>query len=367
MRKAFLLLLIVGVSHHSFSQSRPEVDDLLLDFAVPDMPAFKALGSDPSNILRPSDIKKFGVMMSAFRSEGSTVIPKSFSLEVAPWKLLKGNWTIDNYRSKTINRLLYNSSFSLGTVGGGEDNIARNVSAGFRTSLISKKADIIRSPVVDKIYNEQRGVLYERNAVKEQWANDKQYDPALLTDEQEAEFDEFWLEYAEVSNLYTNTATYVSAFNAENWNGTRLDLAVAWVGASPDSLVKNVHSDNFLIWATAAIKPGKNNDHGQLLIGVNFQRPRTEIGESKANSTFTGNLRYYEGNKNFKGFLEFQYSTQRQTKIQKGLLNLGAELRIRGEFWIVFSAGVDDIFQEEAGSAFVSSVDIRYAFNRKQD
>jgi len=365
MRKVFLLLLIAGVSHQSFSQSRPEVDDLLLDFSVPDMPAFKALGSDPSNILRPSDIKKFGVMMSAFRSERSTVIPKSFSLEVAPWKLLNGNWTIDKYRAKPINRILYNSSFSLGTVGGGEDNIARNVSVGFRTSLISKKADILRSPVIDKIYNEQRGVLHERNIVKEQWATDKQYDPALLTAEQEAEFDEFWIEYAETSSIYTNTEAYVSDFNAENWNGSRLDLAVAWVGASPDSLIKNVHSENFLIWATAAIKPGKTNDHGQFLIGVNFQRPRTLPGETKANSTFTGNLRYYEGNKNFKGFLEFQYSSERQTKIHKGLLNLGAELRVRGEFWVVFSAGVDDIFQEEAGSAFVSSVDIRYAYNRK--
>jgi len=365
MRKGLFFLLTIWLGHHCFGQSRPEVDDLLLDFSVPDMPAFKALGSDPSNILRPSDIKKFGVMMSAFRSEGSTVIPKSFSLEVAPWKLMKGNWTIDEYRAKGLNRVLYNSSVSLGTVGGGEDNVARNVSVGFRTTLISKKADIIRSTVVDKIYNEQRGVLHERNTVKEQWATDKQYDPALLTDEQEAEFDEFWNEYTATSNVYTNTESYVSAFNAENWNGSRLDFAVAWVGASPDSLIKNVHSDNFLIWATAAIKPGKNNDHGQLLIGVNFQRPRTLIGESKANSTFTGNVRYYEGNKNFRGFLEFQYSAERQTKIEKGLLNLGAELRVRNEFWIAFSAGVDDVFQEGVGSSFVSSVDIRYAYNRK--
>jgi hypothetical protein len=365
MRVTLILLIVVGLGHHCLAQSRPEVDDLLLDFSVPDMPAFKALGSDPSNILRPSDIKKFGVMMSAFRSEGSTVIPKSFSLEVAPWKLTKNHWTIDKYRANALNRILYNSSFSLGTVGGGEDNIARNVSVGLRTTLISKKADIIRSPVVDKIYNEQRDVLHERNTVKEQWAIDKQYDPALLTDEQESEFADFWTEYASQANIYTNTDDYVTAFNAENWNGTRLDFAVAWVGASPDSLVKNVHSDNFLVWVTAAIKPGKNNDHGQLLIGLNFQRPRTLEGESEANSTLTGNLRYYEGNKNFRGFLEFQYSSERQTKIDKGLLSLGAELRVRNEFWIVFSAGVDDVFREGAGSSLVSSVDIRYAYNRK--
>ena len=365
MRATVFFILMVCVYHHCLSQTRPEVGDLLLDFTVPDMPAFKALGSDPSNILRPSDIQKFGVMMSAFRSEGSTVIPKSFSLEVAPWKLMNNNWTIDKYRTKTLNRILYNSSFSLGTVGGGEDNTARNVSVGLRTTLISKKADIIRSPVVDKIYNEQRGVLHERNTVKEQWANDNQYDPALLTDEQEAEFNEFWTVYAAETETYTNTEAYVSAFNAENWNGSRLDFAVAWVGASPDSLVKNVHSDNFQVWATAAIKPGRNNNHGQLLIGANFQRPRTLSGESKANAMFTGNVRYYEGTKNFRGFLEFQYSTEQQTKIQKALLNIGAELRVRSEFWIVFSAGVDDIFEDGAGSSLVSSVDIRYSYNRK--
>jgi hypothetical protein len=365
MKAILLLLLLVAAVSPAFSQTRPEVDDLLLDFSVPDMPAFKALGSDPSNLLRPSDIKKFGVMMSAFRSEGSTVIPRSFSLEVAPWKLMKNNWTVDKYRAKSLNRILYNSSFSLGTIGGAEDNIARNVSVGLRTTLISKKADIIRSPVVDRIYNEQKGVLHERNTVKEQWATDNQYDPALLTDEQEAEFEAFWQEYAAQASIYTDTEAYVSEFNAENWNGSRLDLAIAWVGASPDSLVKNVHASNFLIWATAAIKPGRNNDHGQLLIGINYQRPKTLAGEQAPNSTFTGNVRYYEGNKNFRGFLEFQYTSEKQTKIHKGLLNLGAELRVRNEFWVVFSAGIDDVFQEAAGSSLVSSVDIRYAYNRK--
>jgi hypothetical protein len=365
MRAIAIIALLAVLAGPCLSQSPPEVDDLLLDFSVPDMPAFKALGSDPSNILRPSDIQKFGVMMSAFRSEGSTVIPKSFSLEVAPWKLAGNDWTIYKYRSKVLNRILYNSSISLGTVGGDEDNIARNVSVGLRTTLISKKADIIRSEVVDKIYNEQRGVLRDRNNVKEQWAKDRQYDPALLTDEQEAEFDEFWAKYSIETSTFTNTAEYVSEFNANNWNGSRLDLAIAWVGASPDSLVKNVHSENFLVWATAAIKPGKNNNHGQLLIGVNYQRPRTITGETDPNSRFTGNIRYYEGNKNFRGFLEFQYSSEKQTEIQKGLLNLGAELRVRNEFWIMFSAGVDDIFQEGSGSAFVSSVDIRYSYNKK--
>ena len=232
---------------------------------------------------------------------------------------------------------------------GDGDNVARNVSVGFRTTLISKKADILRSLVVDKIYNKQKDVLHDRDSIKELWAIGKQYDPAILTSEQDQEFDDFWVEYSKETKTYTNTPEYVNDFNAKNWNGSRLDLAIAWVGASPDSLVKNVHAANFLIWATAAIKPGKNNDHGQLLIGINYQRPRTLAGEAEANATFTGNLRYYEGNKNFRGFLEFQYTTEKQTDIQKGLLNLGAELRVRNAVLDRFFCRVDDVFQEGAG------------------
>ena len=50
-------------------------------------------------------------------------------------------------------------------------------------------------------------------------------------------------------------------------------------------------------------------------------------------------------------------------EIETGLLNLGAELRVKQDFWLVFSAGVDDIFKKGSGSDFVSSIDLRYSFN----
>ena len=104
--KLIFFVILLSVSNNLAAQT---VDDFLLDFSVPDMPAFKALGSDPSEILRPSDLKKFGAMMQAFRSEGSTIIPQSFSMEVAPWKLMKGSWTISEYQDKGLKRILYNS------------------------------------------------------------------------------------------------------------------------------------------------------------------------------------------------------------------------------------------------------------------
>jgi hypothetical protein len=358
--KLVFLVTMLTTNASSIAQT---VDDFLLDFSVPDMPAFKALGSDPSEILRPSDLKKFGVMMQAFRSEGSTIIPRSFSLEVAPWKLMKGDWTIDEYQDKGIKRILYNSSLSLGTINSDENKVARRVSIGLRTTFMGKNSDILRSSFIDKIYANQADVLKARIMEKERWFSDKGYDIAAATDQQNSDFDKYWEDYSRENGIFTNTKALVESFNDDHWNDTRFDIAIAWVGASPDSLVKNLNANNFLVWATAAIKPGKNNDHGQLLIGINYQRPRTGVGETEPNTKFTGNLRYYEGTQNFRGFLEFQYKVEKQMEIETGLLNLGAELRVKQDFWLVFSAGVDDVFKEGAESDFVSSIDIRYSFN----
>jgi hypothetical protein len=358
----FKSLLLITLILGSINLHAQTVDDFLLDFSVPDMPAFKALGSDPSEILRPSDLKKFGTMMQAFRSEGSTIIPKSFSMEVAPWKLMKGDWTIGEYQDKGLKRFLYNTSLSLGSISSDENKVARKVSVGLRTTFMGK-SDILRSSLINTIYSNQANVLSTKTAEKERWFKEKGYDIADPMEQQEIDFNKHWIEYSRTNNIFTNTQALVEHYNENHWNDTRFDLAIAWVGASPDSLVKNINSNNFLIWATAAIKPGANNDHGQLLIGVNYQRPRTAVGETEPNTKFTGNLRYYEGTKNFRGFLEFQYKVEKQMEIETGLLNIGAELRVKQDFWVVFSAGVDDVFEKGAGSDFVSSIDLRYSFN----
>lgn len=38
----------------------------LLNFVVPDMPAYKGLGIEKSDLLRPADIKDFAIMLSPF-------------------------------------------------------------------------------------------------------------------------------------------------------------------------------------------------------------------------------------------------------------------------------------------------------------
>src|SRR5687768_13560581 len=96
-RKFVVILLIVSFALSTGVAQKPDstfTERYLLDFVIPDMPAFKALGTDPSDILRPADAKKFAVAISPFYSNGKGVIPKNFAVEFSPWKLASTKWTL---------------------------------------------------------------------------------------------------------------------------------------------------------------------------------------------------------------------------------------------------------------------------------
>jgi len=42
-----------------------------------------------------------------------------------------------------------------------------------------------------------------------------------------------------------------------------------------------------------------------------------------------------------------------------------AEFRTTGKFWIVFNAGIEDIYGDEDKSTFKTSVNVKYSFNQK--
>src|ERR1700748_2857962 len=101
-----LLMLVVSVVTHaqvgdSVFIHRADSDVLQtmkLGFAVPDIPAFKALGLDPSNILRPSEVKDFALALGSFRNKGNFVVPKNLAAEVAPALLIKPWYTLADYQ-----------------------------------------------------------------------------------------------------------------------------------------------------------------------------------------------------------------------------------------------------------------------------
>lgn len=400
-------------SQKCFSQNAPDsnlIERYLLDFSVPDMPAFKALGTDPSEILRPSDVKKFSAMISPFYSGGKGVIPKNFALEFAPWKLASKGWTLSDFNGNFWKRFAYRSSFSLGTVNDSTE-YSTKLGIGYRVSFLSKRADIYRAA---EIRNEIFSDSFGQGAVQSSWQILTDYwvnnivTPAPVTVEEKIhyyekhkkEFKEFFLNIDQYLKDHPNPALslnyknfiktyngtdpdhvftpdelddlvqtygkkiddFIEKYKKDNWNASRLDIAMAWVGQSKDSLLSKAQFSSFSLWLTGALRVHKG---GQLLIGFKSSLPRSEKKDS-TKFNFTFNLRYYLGTQDFRGFLEAQYQYKKFDVNEKVLLlNLGAEFRLNNNFWIVVSGGIDNYLKvDNPFNKFVTSLDLRYGFNK---
>ncbi len=418
----FTILLCLSGHIQTIAQSQPDstlIEKYLLDFVVPDMPAFKALGTDASNILRPSDVKKFAAMLTPFYSNRAGVIPKNFAVEFAPWKLASKKWTLNDYNTDPGKRFLYRSSFSIGTIND-TTRFPAKLAIGYRVSFLSKRADIYRAPEVKhEIFNQEgklkvsgsmTSVQIALNKLTDYWVNNKvmpsppiverpkyyinhrsdfnkflisiddstlNAEPALKT-----VYDNFIKEYRgpdktisekEIKDLVQSFGKrideYIEEYKKNNWNASRFDLALAWAAQSPDTLIANAQFSLFSAWATWALRIHKG---GQLLIGGNLTLPRTEkvLSTSESSQTtnvrYNLNLRYYLGTQDVRGFLEGQYKYKNFVTANESLLiNLGAEFKLGSTFWVVASAGLDNYLNEPKPlNKFVSSLDLRYFFNK---
>ena len=112
---------------------------LKLNFVVPDMPAFKSLGTNPSNLLRPSTTQAIAVNTSEFFQAGKFVLPEAFAMEISPALILNSKKGPQQLKFYQKNAVLNSFRISLGT---SPDTIlsasGRNLALGLRISLIDK-------------------------------------------------------------------------------------------------------------------------------------------------------------------------------------------------------------------------------------
>ncbi|MBL7879823.1 MAG: hypothetical protein JNN23_08175, partial [Chryseobacterium gambrini] len=134
MKKLIFLLLIFPVLVLAQNPSDSLVKNYKLNFALPDNPAFKALGTEPSNILRPSLTQDFSFVASEFFDGKNLIIPTSFGVEVSPILLMNTEtMTLSEFRKHNAWKT---SRFSLGTF---KDSLkTRNISFGYRITIINK-------------------------------------------------------------------------------------------------------------------------------------------------------------------------------------------------------------------------------------
>lgn len=403
MKRVSGFWLIIIIAHvNLIAQTDKLSDKYKLDFVIPDIPAFKALNIDPSNILRPSDVKKFAVMLAPFYNNGNPGIPKNFALEFSPWKLQSKNWLLSDYYKSGIKRLSYNSSFSLGAVSDSTDHPSK-VAVGYRFSLLSKKADPIRSDYITQQLDANLPGRFLRGDLITFWltkiiyqlpsyyvTHKEEFKTFLTKIEEEVakkglEDDSSWLslktklqtvfgrkfrlkdlsEELVTKYLDNSVEMIMDDYKERYWNATRIDGALSLVGESGDSLVAGTRFSSFNAWFTSSIRM---KEKMQLLVGGSLKMPNGDLSEDdKTPLDINFNLRLLRGTNDFRFFAEAQLTNRNYGELDRSfLLNVGAEIRISEKFWVLVNTGLDNIKEKSRENWFnrlVANLDLRYGFN----
>ncbi|WMN11020.1 hypothetical protein QYS49_36885 [Marivirga salinae] len=358
MKKIIITICLLATAATLFAQSKEDttlMKNFRLDFAVPDMPAFKMLGTNPSNILRPSSPQALSLMISEIGGGDGFVLPKSFAAELAPYILMKSrSLTLEDYDK---NSQLYNLRLSLGTSRNPENSTTTDVSIGFRSTLIDK----------GDLKNDQQYRRHVYKLLADKGELKDKYQDEYLTNNNLSIHDVVQSEVKKTSmNEYINNKiedyeanfdyrldTLKQGFKERNWNKQKLDVALAMLGSSPDSLTENIEFNKFSLWSTYGAPVGTN---GQILLGFNynyFTNDSLEYGITSLTS------RFYGGSNSYKGFGEIQVKRNENLNSNFIYLALGGEINIKDGIWANISAGLERNWTDN-NSYFVSHFDLRF-------
>jgi hypothetical protein len=338
------------------------LENVKLGFAVPDIPAFKALGLDPSNILRPSEAKDIALMFGSFRSSGNFIIPKNLAVEVTPALMVKPWFTLQQYQQKGALRALTKTRLSLGTSEEEETGFS-NLSLGLHTTLIDKSdfrldKDLLKEKLyplqdayiaaVDRQHKKiiaQMGLEAFTALSQPQKDSILEVSKALAENETEVSFDDTY-------------NSEVEKFKKKQWNAARMDFAYSVVFQSPDSLLGNVKVNKHLFWLVYATRPGKNCNWAQMLFSINDGVYKYQ---DQSYNDFTANFRFYGGVNKAKGFIEAQYRNT-DSPISPRLETLYAQIGVEANFfrgiWVHFGTGVLNALNGNAKSQILSNLNL---------
>jgi hypothetical protein len=352
MKKTILIIiLLIITSGSTLCQDNSVIKKYHIDFAISDLPAFKILGIEPSNLLRPSKSDVVSFITSNILTPSDISLPNSFAAEIAPYILLRQNSiTTDDFKN---NYILYNIRFSVGTVNDKKDNNKYKLGLGLRFTLIDNGDLRKDKDYINKIEKISFNMVHLKNIWEDEYKtiNTNHDDPGFVEKRDlyvKLKIKEY--ENANNNEIKQEEENYKKLY----WNKEKFDIAFGVLGSSPDSLAKNIKLKLLSAWSTYAFPL---SSFGQLLIGGN-------INYNSLSDKGTGSIssRLYLGSNNIKGFLEAQYKKDNDVKSTNWFLGLGTELNILKDVWINYYAGYEsNKINTDNTSKFVSQFDIKLA------
>lgn len=344
--------------------------------AVPDAPAFNALGAQPSNILRPSDIKTLSLHIAPFIQGGKFAIPKEFALEVSPAAFIYRDRriNIEDYRQRKI-FLAYNTTISLGT---GLDSVngLNKIAVGWRTTFINRGDKFLNNEHrnhIDNILMVSSGKFATawqnfKDAHATQFASadskdeDGNYDPLFNYDDELLQgidstlVKQFWAEYQQQTDVQALIDAADRRFEETHWNALRLDAAAAFVATAEDSMGKNLKPAQIKGWLNLSLPI---QQHGQVVVGAygsgGFEdEEKDSVGHITNRPSWETSLamRFYAGVNKYKFLAEGQIGIRQDSHIKPYATNnffIGTEIGIYNLAWVSLYGGLKDAGMKQDG------------------
>jgi len=114
MKRSIIIALIISASMQLIAQDAAK--EYILDYNVPESPAFSILDLNPNEVMRGASAKPVVVnIVNQFASKGS--IDNGIAIDFNPYFLFGGQLKgVDEYRNSYVKRLLINTQFSLASL-----------------------------------------------------------------------------------------------------------------------------------------------------------------------------------------------------------------------------------------------------------
>lgn len=314
MKKLILLLLDLGLTGAIYAQNDAPTLARTSEFTIPVSPAFDLLAVNPSQILRPNNIREFKVDWS-FRSWR---LKPNLAIQVQPiWEIFYNRADLRAYqRTSSFLKTLSTLDFSAGTIE--DDAQSRRVSLAAKINLYRERDPLSDIEVfgVDTTFNRlqaTRMALLVDLQLKRNRADLSMRDRLHY----EQQMDSLQQEYNNLDKLQKdNIQSLVVRYLRSNWNASHVDVAFGRIfsynNPQLDSLVLRGQAAAFWISASKGIgrkvlltglfkyiMQEKRNELSTVNVSGNIVSMGMSIRYGGSKFNFFADLLYSQGNAQF--------------------------------------------------------------------
>lgn len=425
---ATILLIVTGLN--VFSQdSVLTINDLYIDFAIPDISAFNMLGETPENVAKPGNVKDFSAQLLNIASGGKS-IPPGIALEVNPYLIFTKRADVTNQIVKYRESKVRGLQLTFGTL---QDSLGSKVAYGIKWTIFDKADALMNTSLQNDIIKLQQQYFLERpdNAVERNnfdksvvdfvkafnennnrvklsefikdfflFPGDKDYieksggysfnlqrgityleeiKKEKLSSQEEKDVESLFLKYYIIMEKYerygadseSKIKQHLTNYRKENWNKSALHIAVGHVLFSDEYMWKDLASEK--ISYSLNLKHPVYNSKKNYGVGMIWQIAGnsyfTPDSSQSVNSFSIGN-RIIIGYDAFRISFENMYSfigkeESDDQKIYRG--TLGFEFQISDGTWLEMAFGINKEVEEiQNSNNFISLMNFKYTLGNNR-